>query len=145
MTQKIKSLFLKYKETISYIFFGVATTLVDYAAYILLTSSLVAMNEGWANVLSQAIAILFAFFVNKLFVFEDRSMKLKTFVIQFVEFVSMRLITLGLNSLLFWLLIEKLSMNDLIIKAIVSVIVIILNYIFSKLIIFRKKKDKDHE
>ena len=145
MIQTIKKLFLKYKESVSYIFFGAATTVVDYAAYILFTSKLCAMSEGWANVWSQAIAILFAFFVNKLFVFEDRSMKLKTFVIQFAEFVSMRLITLGLNSLIFWLLIEKLSMNDLIIKAIVSVIVIILNYIFSKLIIFRKKKEKDHE
>ena len=72
-------------------------------------------------------------------------MKLKVFVVQFAEFVSMRLITLALNSVIFWLLIEKLSMNDLIIKAIVSVIVIVLNYIFSKLIIFKNKKDKNNE
>ena len=93
----------------------------------------------------EAAAIIFAFFVNKLFVFNDRSMKLKVFVVQFAEFVSMRLITLALNSVIFWLLIEKLSMNDLIIKAIVSVIVIVLNYIFSKLIIFKNKKDKNNE
>ena len=138
MFDTAKKLFYKYKEMISYLFFGVLTTAVDFVAYYALTRFL-AVGEGAANVLSQIIAIIFAFFTNKLFVFEDKKTDIKTLLSQFVAFGSLRAVTLLLNSVLFIIMLDKLKMNDIITKIIISVIVIILNYVFSKLIVFKKK------
>ena len=138
MIQKIIELTKKYRELIVYVIFGALTTFVDFGSYVALTR-LLSTNEDFANVLSQVIAIIFAFFTNKLFVFEDKDMRKKSLVIQFAKFTSLRLVTLTLNTGLFALLTRILQINDIIIKAFVSVVVIILNYIFSKLIIFRKK------
>ena len=137
MIQKIKLLFEKYREIIIYVIFGALTTAVDFGTYILLTR-LFAVNEGVANVIAQIIAIVFAFFTNKLFVFNDRSMRLRDVCLQFAKFTSMRLVTLVLNSGLFFILNEVAKINDIVTKIGVSVIVIILNYIFSKLIVFKK-------
>ena len=140
MIEKIKELYAKHKEIIVYVIFGVLTTAVDFATYILLTR-LFSMNEDASNVIAQIVAIIFAFFTNKLYVFNDKSMKLRVVLSQFAKFASVRLVTLVLNSGLFFVM-NKMGINDIITKAVVSVIVIILNYIFSKLIVFRKKADK---
>lgn len=140
MIQKIKELYAKHKEIIVYVIFGALTTAVDFATYILLTR-LFSVNEDVANVIAQIVAIIFAFFTNKLYVFNDKSMKLRVVLSQFAKFASVRLVTLVLNSGLFFVM-NKMGINDIITKAVVSVIVIILNYIFSKLIVFRKKADK---
>ena len=140
MIEKIKELYAKHKEIIVYVIFGVLTTAVDFATYILLTR-LFSMNEDASNVIAQIVAIIFAFFTNKLYVFNDKSMKMRDVLSQFAKFASVRLVTLVLNSGLFFVM-NKMGINDIITKAVVSVIVIILNYIFSKLIVFRKKADK---
>jgi len=140
MIEKIKELYAKHKEIIVYVIFGVLTTAVDFATYILLTR-LFSMNEDASNVIAQIVAIIFAFFTNKLYVFNDKSMKMRDVLSQFAKFASVRLVTLVLNSGLFFVM-NKVGINDIITKAVVSVIVIILNYIFSKLIVFRKKADK---
>ena len=140
MSQKIKALYTKYREAVIYIIFGVLTTAVDFVTYILLTR-LNVFDENVSNVISQAAAILFAFVTNKIFVFNDKTNGIKELTLQLFKFVSLRLITLGLNSILFYFMIDMLKINDIITKALVSVIVIILNYVFSKLIVFTKKKE----
>lgn len=139
MIKTIKDLLIKYKEIISYLFFGVLTTAVDFVSYYILTRFL-HLDEGFSNVLAQFLAIVFAYVTNKLFVFEDKSNGFKSLVIQFGKFFSLRLVTLVLNSILFIVMIDKMGINDIITKAIVSVIVIILNYVFSKLIVFKSKE-----
>ena len=139
MINRIKEIYIQYREAISYLFFGVLTTAVDFITDIVLTRFF-SVGEGLANVIAQIVAILFAFFTNKLFVFEDRSMKLQALAVQFFKFASLRLVTLILNSAMFFVMIDVLQINDIITKVIVSVIVIILNYIFSKLIVFKKKE-----
>lgn len=141
MITNIKELFTKYKEAIAYIFFGVLTTAVDFVAYWLFTR-LLHIDETLSNVLSQAVAILFAYVTNKIFVFEDKTDTFKLLIIQFAKFVSFRLVTLVLNTALFFLMHDICNINDIITKTSVSVIVIILNYVFSKLFVF-KKGDKN--
>lgn len=139
MINKIKDLLIKYKEVISYLFFGVLTTAVDFVSYYILTR-LLSLDEGFSNVLAQFLAIVFAYVTNKLFVFEDKTNTIKSLIIQFGKFFSLRLVTLVINTVLFIIMIDKLGINDMITKAIVSVIVIILNYVFSKLIVFKAKE-----
>ena len=138
MIQKLLELAKKYREIITYIIFGVLTTVVDFGSYVIMTR-IFHVNEDFSNVIAQILAIIFAFITNKLFVFEDKNMESMGLLIQFVKFTSLRLVTLVLNSSLFTLLVHTLKMNDIITKIAVSFIVIVLNYIFSKLIIFRKK------
>lgn len=139
MIQKIKELLIKHKEKISYLFFGVLTTAVDFVTYFILTRILL-LNEDLSNVISQILAILFAYVTNKIFVFEDKTDNFKELIIQFSKFCSLRLVTLILNSVMFTLMNQKLGINDIVTKVIVSVIVIILNYVFSKLIVFKTKE-----
>ena len=134
---KITELVKKYSELIVYFVFGVLTTLVDFLSYYAL-ANLLGVEANLSNVMSQVIAIVFAFITNKSFVFEDKKKKLKDVVLQFAKFFSMRLISLFLNSGLFWVMVGVLHINDFFTKALVSVIVVVLNYIFSKVFIFKK-------
>ena len=127
------------REIVVYTVFGVLATVVDFGSYIIMTR-VFNLDEHFSNILAQFLAIIFAFFTNKLFVFNDKELKWKTLSIQFGKFVSLRLITLALNSVLFSFMVEKFHTNDLLSKIVVAVVVVILNYIFSKLIIFRHKE-----
>ncbi len=140
MINTLKDILKKHREIISYVIFGALTTLVDFVTYIFLTR-VFSLNEDLANVFSQVVAIIFAFVVNKLYVFEDKEKKLRAIIFQFLKFSSLRLITLTLNSLIFFVMTEFTTINDIIVKAFVSIIVIILNYIFSKLLVFKKTKE----
>ena len=142
MIKKAYSLMIKYKELIVYGVFGVLATVVDFGSYFALTR-LFSINEHLSNILAQIIAILFAFFTNKFFVFNDRNCNAKAFFAQFAKFVSFRLVTLFINSALFSLMIEVLHINDIITKVFVAIIVVVLNYVFSKLFIFKKEKGKN--
>lgn len=141
MYQRIKELFFKYKEVISYLFFGVLTTAVDFLSYLLFTRVL-SMGDELSNIIAQVVAIIFAFVTNKLFVFEDKTDSREKLFGQFLKFVSLRMATLILNAALFRLLAVALGIHDIVAKALVSVLVIILNYVFSKLIVFRSKEKK---
>lgn len=141
MYQRIKELFFKYKEVISYLFFGVLTTAVDFLSYLLFTRIL-SMGDELSNIIAQVVAIIFAFVTNKLFVFEDKTDSKEKLFGQFLKFVSLRTATLILNAALFRLLAVALGIHDIIAKALVSVLVIILNYVFSKLIVFKSKEKK---
>ncbi len=134
---KIIELIKKHKELIAYGIFGVLTTVVDFLSYFLL-ANIFFVEENISNILSQVIAIIFAFVTNKIFVFGDKKNGLKNISVQFTKFFSMRLVSLIINSGLFYLMVDLLKINDMISKAIVSIIVVILNYIFSKIFIFKK-------
>ena len=134
-------LWKKYKEIITYLFFGFVTTVVNYGVYALLVRGF-HMDVVPANIIAWIIAMIVAFVTNKLWVFESKARDGKTVLREFAEFAIARLITLGIETLLLWIFVDKLGVNDLIMKIITNVIVVILNYVFSKFIIFRKKKEK---
>ena len=134
----VKNLYLKYKELISYIFWGVATTVVNYVVYFLCTR-LFQINYLASNVISWIAAVAFAFLVNKLFVFASTSWARKTVFAELWKFVSARILSGALETGILFVFVSLLHMPDGIVKIAAGVIVVILNYIISKLFIFRKK------
>lgn len=150
--KKIKELFLKYKEIIMYLVFGVLTTVVSWGSYAVFEISLetfitdTILLSSVANVLSWIAAVLFAFITNKLWVFESRSFKGTLLLKELGAFVASRLITgaiewFGVPLLMLAGLNQSiLGIEGMLAKVLISVIVVILNYILSKLLVFRKKK-----
>lgn len=137
--EKLKSLWQKYKEVLLYLFFGGVTTVVNYGVYVL-CGHVFHMDVVPSNIIAWIVAVIVAFVTNKLWVFESKSWNIKTAGKEFGEFVIARLSTLVIETVLLWIFVDKLHVNDLIMKIITNVIVVVLNYIFSKFIIFKGKK-----
>ena len=137
--KKIFELYRKHKEIFWYLVVGGLTTLVSYGTFALFVS-LFNMNATLSEALSWACAVLFAYPTNKLLVFENHS---KNILKEFCSFVLSRVAT-GVFGVLFILLfVDTLGGNEYLMKAISSVVILVLNYVFSKLITFRKKKDTE--
>ena len=122
-------------ELIAYIIFGILTTVVDWVVYYILSG--LGVNYIINSIISWTAAVLFAFITNKLFVFDSK--RLKNIFRELVLFVLSRLSTLVINLVGMYVLISLLKLNEFISKAILSILVVILNYIFSKLFIFKTK------
>lgn len=162
MMSKIKDLFIKYKEIITYVIFGVLTTVVSWGSYTVFVEVL-SMKVFVGNLLSWICAIVFAYVTNKLWVFESKSWKPSVIGKEIVTFVASRGITGVIEILcvpilaktgfdnIFYGILEKMNISIGILftdgiysKIFLSVVVVILNYFFSKFIIFKNKK-KDTE
>lgn len=137
MVLKLKTLLKKYKELILYGIFGLGATLINIVTFYLF-NEILELNLVLSNVLAWVCAFIFAFITNKLWVFESKDWKSRTAIKEMLEFLFARLITLFLDTFLMWLLVNVLNWNGLVAKVIVNIIVIILNYIASKLWVFRK-------
>ncbi len=150
---KIKELLLKYKEIIIYLVFGVLTTIVNLFAFWLFSQLLGEELYLLNNAIAWVIAVVFAFITNKLFVFESKSWSIKIAGKELLEFVGARLFSFGVEEGGMWLFIDILGFGEkgitifgifisgqIIVKILLSVIVVILNYFFSKFIIFKNKK-----
>ena len=146
----IKQLYKKYKEIVDYLFFGVLTTLVSWGTFAVFSLLFGAVIEdaviisSIANALSIVCAVAFAYVTNKLWVFGSKSWSRAVVLPELAKFLSARLITAiiemaGVPLLVFVGLDETVfGIDGMIAKAIVSVAVIILNYVFSKLFVFKK-------
>ncbi len=141
----MKKLFLKYKEIIMYVVFGGLTTLVSLLSYSLFAEGFL-LSITLSSALSWVIAVSFAFVTNKIFVFESKSFKPAVFLREAISFLAARLfsgvIEIFLPEILFniGLDFELFGVKGLLSKLVVNIIVIILNYILSKLIVFRKER-----
>lgn len=140
----INSLFKKYKDIILYIIFGIATTVINFAVYTVLVKFF-SQDMTLSNLISWVISVSFAFITNKIYVFSSRSFKAKTLFKEFVSFYSSRIIT-GIIEIVFPTVLfhlgldfELFGIKGFVAKAIVNVIVIILNYVFSKVFVFKSK------
>lgn len=153
MIKFIKKLYLKYKELINYVFFGALATVVSIVSFKIFDVMLGADLYLVSNIISWIITVIFAYFTNKIWVFESKSWKANVLVREIISFFGARVFSLVVEEAGLWLLIDVLSMGgicwtilgfnitgNLIAKVIMQVVVVILNYIFSKLIIFKKKK-----
>jgi putative flippase GtrA len=129
------------RETISYLIFGVFTTLVDLCSYWLLTNAGAAV--GLSNTISSTLAIIFAFVTNKIFVFQFNSWKPLTFLRELVSFFAGRLATMLMATGLLMLLVDYWGLPNLPCKCFTLVLVTICNYFVSKWAVFRKKRSKD--
>ena len=155
MISKIKELIIKYRELITYVLFGGLTTLVNWAVYAIFTrilppatpTGLSEFQLGVCTAIAWIAGVLFAFITNKVWVFESRSFAPQVLIKEFLSFVAARGVT-GIIETVGLPLLVKLGLNQsvfgiegMLAKLLVSVVVVILNYVFSKLIVFRKKKD----
>ena len=129
-----------HNDVIRYVFFGGCTTLVNLIAFYLLRRAGVQLTI--ANIISIILAILFAYIVNSKFVFQDKCETLMDHIHPFCKFVSARLVTMVIEVGGVWLLVEVLHMNDMLGKFCTQFIVLALNYIFSKYLIFTTGKKK---
>lgn len=139
--EKIKELLKKYREVISYIFWGVMTTLVNYLVYFVCTKAL-GIDYLISNVIAWFLSVLFAFWVNKVYVFRSYGKDGKTMVREFGTFVSARVLSGVLETGMLALFVETLHFNSDVVKIAASVLVVIINYVLSKLIIFKKQGEE---
>ena len=142
MIKKIKELYIKYKEIINYLIVGGLTTFVALGVYYVSVLTFLNPNNGIelqiANILSWIAGVIFAYFTNRKYVFESKNPnKLQ----EAAKFTASRLVTLFLDMATMFIGVTLLKFNDKIIKLIAQVLVIVGNYIFSKLFVF-KKTDK---
>lgn len=138
--KKIKELYFKYKEIINYLIVGVLTTIVSlivyYACVLTILNPENAIELQIANVLSWIISVAFAYITNRKFVFESKSEKILK---EITSFVSSRVLTLLLDMLIMFIMVTLMGVNDKISKLFAQIVVIILNYVFSKIFVFKNK------
>lgn len=134
------SLFQKYKETILYLFFGVLSTIVNIGTYFICTRAL-NLNFLISNWVAWIAAVLFAYITNKFFVFESKITELKFIIKEFTSFVSCRILSGVTEMGIMYVMIDIMSINDFVVKIITNIVVVILNFIFSKLIIFKNQSE----
>ncbi|NFR85892.1 MULTISPECIES: GtrA family protein [unclassified Clostridium] len=132
--KKIK-LFLN-NEGIKYIIFGVLTTGINIISYLLLNK--LGIQYIISNTIAFILSIIFAFITNKLYVFNSDTWKIKVVIREGVIFSGSRLTTFIIDTVLFILLVQVIKMNDFIAKCIVNIVVIIINYVLSKFLVFKK-------
>lgn len=147
----MKKIIEKYKELILYVVFGGLTTLVNFISFWIFEK--LGIEYLINNAISWIISVVFAYVTNKLFVFESKSWNLKLVLKEGFEFLMARVFSFAIEEGGLWLFVDilgmkKLSLNILsveisgafIAKVVLAVIVVILNYFFSKFIIFAKKE-----
>lgn len=138
--EKIKELFKKYKEIINYLIFGVLTTVVSLLVYYISVYTFLNPENAFqlqiANIISWIAGVAFAYFTNRKFVFESEEKdKLK----EASKFVGARLVTLVMDMAIMYFGVTVLHFNDKLVKLFSQVAIIVSNYIFSKLFVFRKR------
>ena len=138
MVAKIRELIVKYKELISYGIFGVLTTVINIAVYTV-CYNLLGISNVVSNVIAWILSVLFAYVTNKIWVFESKSTEWKVLIYEMGTFFGCRLANGLLDLAIMYVTVDKLALNSTLMKCVSNVIVIIANYIFSKLVIFKKK------
>ena len=134
----IKELWSKYRDTIPYLIFGVLTTLVNIVTFDVLWQFL-GWNYQIANALAYLISVIFAYVTNKLWVFNSHTNTWSAFFKEMGSFFLFRAASWVIDQGTMTIGVSLLHGNGLIVKIIANVVVIVLNYIFSKFIIFRKR------
>lgn len=138
MMEKLKQLIVKYYDILTYLIFGVLTTVVNYLVY-LPCYNLLALPAVVSNVIAWVVAVAFAYVTNKPFVFRSHDWSAKTVVPELTKFVGTRVASGGMESAIIWIAVDLLGGNGNLWKLVTSVLVVILNYVGSKLLVFRKK------
>ena len=137
--EKIKELYTKYKEGINYLFFGGCTTVVNFITYAIV-ARVCGVDEVVSNIIAWVVSVLFAYITNKLFVFESKTKGLNAVLKEMGAFVLARVfsgITCDVGT--FALMVKVFQINDVFSKIVTQIMVIIVNYVLSKMVVFKKK------
>ena len=134
---RITDLINKYRDVLAYLIFGVLTTVVNYLVYLPVYNLL-----GWSASLSNAVAwvaaVAFAYLTNKPFVFKSHDWSMETVIPELTKFVSCRIASGAAETLILLVSVDILHLNGNLWKLLTSILVV-LNYFFSKFLVFRKK------
>ena len=137
--KKLADIYRKNQEAMRYLVFGALTTVINIIVFAI-CSKMADLSTTISNIIAWIIAVLFAYVTNKLYVFDSKTFKLKDLAREIFSFFSARIATLVIETAFLWVVIDKLGFNEILMKIISNIIVIILNYIFSKIFIFKKDK-----
>lgn len=135
----LRSYIRKYWDILSYLFFGVLTTLVNFLVYFPLYNW-AKLSGTLSNVIAWIVAVAFAFLTNKPFVFKSHDWSKAVVCKELSKFVGCRVVSGFLETLAIWLFVDVLIWNGNWVKVIISILVVILNYVFSKWVVFIKKE-----
>lgn len=138
MIQKLRSIIVKYWDILTYLVFGVLTTVVNYAVY-LPVYNFCGISAAVSNMIAWVVAVIFAFLTNKPFVFHSHDWSVKTVVPELIKFVSCRLASGVMETVILFLAVDLMAWNGNVWKLVTQVLVIIINYVGSKLLVFRDK------
>lgn len=136
--KRILALLKKHEEVVSYLFFGGLTTVVNYLVY-LPCYNLLGFSGTVSNVIAWIAAVAFAYLTNKPFVFKSHDWSAKTVLPELTKFVGCRVGSGLLETAIIFVTVDLLGLNGNLIKVATSVLVVVLNYVASKLVVFRKK------
>lgn len=139
LKEKLKKVFIKKREIIFYLFFGVMTTIINFLSLWVFNVAL-GVNEIGANTLAWIVAVTFAFITNKYFVFGSKSRNLLLILKEAISFYSGRFLTLILDNLFILVFVSVMNYNLFLIKCITEFVIIILNYVFGKIIFSKRSK-----
>jgi putative flippase GtrA len=128
----------KHKEVLLYLFFGGLTFIISMVSYTIANIGL-SINELIANLISWVLAVLFAFFTNRIWVFQSATNTWKEFGMQMLDFFCGRVATLIVEEIIILVFITILAFNSVLVKLVAQIIVIVLNYVISKFWVFKKK------
>lgn len=144
--EKIRELFETYKEMIMYLIFGVGTTAVNWITYTIVTKML-SVNLTVANCIASVVAVAFAYVTNKIWVFDSKSWAPAVLIKEIGLFLGARIFSgifeIGLFPVLMFLGMNQaiFGVEGMLAKVLISVLVIVLNYVFSKLLVFKDKNN----
>lgn len=139
---KLKEIYKKNKDIILYIFFGGCTTVVSFVVYFIFAKLALFpsnINTVMNSTISWIAAVIFAYVTNRTWVFESRASTAKEIVSEISAFFACRVATGVLEVGLMFVFVDKFHFNDLVVKIVVTFLVIILNYVASKLYVFKAK------
>lgn len=136
--KKLLTLLKKYEEVLSYLLFGILTTLVNYAVYLPCYNWLT-LPGSVSNIVAWGMAVIFAFLTNKPFVFKSHDWSAKVVVPELTKFVGCRVGSGLLETAIIFVTVDCIHWDGNIVKLVTSVLVVVLNYVASKLVVFRKK------
>ena len=129
-------LYKKYKEIINYLIAGILTTIVSILSYEIL-KNILNIHYIISNILSWIVAVIFAYIINRKYVFESNKQS-KQKIKEFISFVSCRILSLLIETLSMYIMVDLIKLNSDIAKIIAQFIVLVLNYLFSKFLTFKK-------
>lgn len=133
--------YCKYKEMLLYLFFGGCSFIINIISYSVANLTF-GINELIANVIAWLLAVLFAFFTNRIWVFQSETHSAKEFAIQMMDFFCGRVVTLLIEEAIILIFITLLKLPGTPIKILAQIIVIVLNYVISKLWVFKNKTER---
>lgn len=139
MMKKITELIRKHWDVLSYLFFGGLTTLVNYLVY-LPCYNWFGISASVSNAIAWVFAVAFAFLTNKPFVFKSHDWSIKVVLPELTKFLGCRIGSGVLETAILFLTVDLLGWNGNVLKVIISILVVILNYFGSKLLVFTNKK-----